>query len=184
MATGYFDIETRFLFDDVGGFKNADKLRLSVACLIVDDGPPVFYEEEDAPRLLQDLSGLDKIVGHNVLRFDYVVLNPYVDYDVVRRLAPKTRDTLQMIYRDTKIRVSLNNLAKNNIGSVKSGNSVDMPRLWREGQKDTVKEYCAYDVELTKAVYLFGRENGYVVFTKYDKYDRSQSEQVKLMVSW
>lgn len=184
MTTGFFDIETQYLFGEVGGFKNTDKLRLSVACLIVDDEPPMFYEEENATELLDDLSGMDVIVGHNVLRFDYVVLNPYVDYDVVKRLAPKTQDTLQMIYRDTKIRVSLNNLAKNNVGSVKSGSGADMPKLWREGKKDVVKEYCAHDVELTKAVYLFGKENGYVNFTKYDKFDPSLSEQVKLMVAW
>jgi DEAD/DEAH box helicase domain-containing protein len=184
MATGYFDIETKYLFQDVGGFRNCDKLGLSVACLIVDDGPPEFFEEHQAADLVDRLCEMDRVVGHNILCFDYIVLRPYVDFDIVRRLAPNTRDTLQMIYRDTKVRVSLNNLARNNLGGCKSGNGADMPRLWREGRHDEVKKYCAHDVELTKAVYLFGKENGYVRFTKYDRFDRSKSECVKLMVAW
>ena len=184
MSTGYFDIETQYLFDEVGGFENVDKLRLAVACLIIDDDLPLFYEENEVPEMLATLAGLDTIVGHNLLRFDYLVLNPYVDFDIVRRLAPSTVDTLHLFYRDTNIRVSLNNLARNNVGGVKSGSAVDMPRFWREGRRDEVKSYCAHDVELTKAVYLFGKQNGYVNFTKYSRSDRNRSELVRLAVDW
>ncbi len=184
MPTGYFDIETQYLFDEVGGRENLDKLRLSVACLIIDEEPPVFFEEGDVHGLLDELSGLDLIVGHNLLRFDYPVLAPYVDYDVTRRLAPKTTDTLLDIYNKTGIRVSLNNLARNNIGFFKSGAAKDMPALWRAGHKDLVKKYCANDVELTKGIYLFGRQNGYVHFTKKSYGDPTGGERVKLEVGW
>jgi len=184
MSTGYFDLETQFLCDEVGGWGNIDKLRMSVGCLIVDDNEPDFYQEDDIHDLFGRLDEIDVIVGHNLLGFDYTVLNAYADFDVCRRYAPKTRDTLQMIYRDTKVRVSLNNLAKNNVGGAKSGNGADMPKWWREGRHEEVMKYCAHDVELTKAVYLFGKQNGYVHFTKYDRFDRTKCERVTLMVAW
>ncbi len=184
MTTGYFDIETQYLFNEVGGRGNLDKLRLSVACLIVDDESPEFYEEPQAVELLERLEEFDLIVGHNLIRFDYPVLNAYVDYNVARRLSPKTMDTLAWIYANTNYRVSLNNLARNNIGEAKSGYGGDMPRLWREGKKDEVKMYCAHDVELTKGIYLAGKQNGYIMFSRRLPDGSYENEPVKLLVNW
>ncbi len=186
MSTGYFDIETQNLFADVGGRGGLERLRLSVAGLIVDDEPCCFFEEEDASELIDTLSGLDLIVGHNLLRFDYPVLTPYDDNRLLPKLVPKTLDTWAYIYGRTQEMVSLNNLARNNIGFAKSGYGGDMPRLWREGKKDEVKEYNRHDVELTKGVYLHGLQKGYVWYTSKKKAEEDPGcdPRIKLEVDW
>lgn len=186
MSTGYFDIETQNLFADVGGRGGCDKLRLSVAGLVIDDEPCRFFEEDDVNELLETLSGLDLIVGHNLLRFDYPVLTPYDCDRLLPKLVPKTLDTWAYIYMRTQEMVSLNNLAKNNIGFAKSGYGGDMPRLWREGKKDEVKEYNRHDVELTKGIYLCGKQKGYVYYTSKNPVDGDllADARVKLEVDW
>jgi DEAD/DEAH box helicase domain-containing protein len=185
MSIGYFDIETQYLFAEVGGRSGLEKLRLSIAGLIIDDEPCRFFEEEDASELLEVLSGLDLIVGHNLLRFDYPVLTPYDDDRRLAKLVPKTLDTWAYIYSRTGEMVSLNNLAGNNVGFTKSGYGGDMPRLWREGKKDEVKEYNRHDVELTKGVYLHGAQKGYVWYTSKRKAEEDPADsRVKLEVDW
>lgn len=163
MTTAFFDIETRRLFSEAGGEIN--RLQLAVAALIVDDEPVRFFEEEDVAGLFEALKEADQIVGHNVVRFDYAVLDPYAAFNVCREFLPKTVDTLLEIKKKTGALVSLDNLALNNLGRGKTDSAKRMPILWRLGYCDKVKEYCAADVELVRDIYRKGKTERKLTYT-------------------
>jgi DEAD/DEAH box helicase domain-containing protein len=48
----------------------------------------------------------------------------------------------------------------------------------KAGKLDLVTEYCQMDVKLTRDLYLFGKENGYVF------YQDKQAGKKKLQVNW
>lgn len=165
MSTAFFDLETKYLFHEVGGRGKLEELGLAVAGLIVNEDSIHFYEEENVDELFEALHRADLIVGHNLLSFDYPVLNPYASFDIYKEYSGKTLDTLQEIEKITGIRVSLDDLAQHNLGRGKSGDPTRMPILWREGDFETVKQYCANDVELVRDLYLYAKQHGRLAYT-------------------
>jgi len=165
MKICYFDLETQRLFSEVGGkypLKNAEKLGLSVAGVITNDKSIEFFTEKQVEELLELLKSADMIVGHNILEFDYLVLNPYAGFDVPSTLKANTLDTMLEIEKVVQRRLGLDALVKNTFGIGKTGNPLDMPRLWKEGKHDEVKDYCRNDVEILKKLYLHGKTQGWV----------------------
>lgn len=160
----FLDIETKYLFDEVEKGR-VDLLGLAVAGLAVNDSSITFYEEENVEDLFKALHGADLIVGHNLLSFDYRVLNPYASFDLPQLYCHKTLDTLREIENLTGRRVSLDDLARHNLGRSKSADPRRMPIWWREGRFDEVKSYCANDVEIVRDIYLHGRRHGRLTYT-------------------
>lgn len=166
VSTAFFDIETKYLFHEVGGHQHMHKLGLAVAGLIIDGGPCAFYTEDNVSELFEALRSVDRIVGHNVLRFDYPVLDPYADFHVPGAFQAKTLDTLHELYEVTGHYIALDDLAHRTLGRGKTGEARMMPLLWREGKCDEVKKYCANDVELVRDIYHHARRTGRVVYTE------------------
>ena len=126
-----FDLETQRSFEEVGGRNSTRKLGLSLG-VVYDyrDGEYRTYREEDVEALIADLASADRIVGFNLLSFDYEVLRGY------RRLDFKSVDTLDMlahIHAKLGHRVSLSSLAKASLGEDKSGNGLEAIHWYREG---------------------------------------------------
>jgi DEAD/DEAH box helicase domain-containing protein len=72
----YFDVETQKLFHEVGG-RDASKLLL--ACGVTWStlrSDFAVYWEKDAPALIAELKDADRVVGFNIIGFDYQVLKP------------------------------------------------------------------------------------------------------------
>lgn len=160
MATGFFDLETKYLFSEVGGRYPEDtqtcKLGLAVAGLIVDDEPIKFYEESEVEHLINNLKKLDTLVGHNVISFDYLVLKPYTQSGLTE-LNAKTIDTMRILYKKTNRLLGLSHLAEMNFGVKKTEDPLKIPGMWRAGEKEKVKSYLANDVEMVKRLYLHGK---------------------------
>ena len=76
-------------------------------------------------------------------------------------------------------RVSLDNLAKNTLGLAKSADGLQALEWFRQGRIQEVEEYCLKDVEVTKKLYEFGKENGHVKFVS-----RYSPEPQILKVDW
>lgn len=165
MPTAYFDIETKYLFHEVGGRRHLDRLGLAVAGLIVDEGACRFYTEENVDELFKALKEADVIVGHNVLRFDYPVLDRYAPFHVHSEFKDKTFDTLHELYKVTGKHIGLADLGHLNLGRGKTGEAVMMPHLWRRGEHELVKQYCANDVELVRDIYHHGKKHGTFTYT-------------------
>lgn len=181
MAPVFFDLETRNLFEDVEPMwrgmdwqeRDANQARLcrklgiAVAGVGVD-GRVDFFEEDEAELLVGTLLAADLIVGHNVLAFDYLVMEPFVGAARVARMKPKTLDMLHALRQVTGVRIGLDDLAQLNIGKGKTDDPKMVPSLWRKGERDRVKSYLKSDVELTKEVYEYGKRKGKLRYTKKD----------------
>lgn len=126
--------------------------------------PSVFgdfniYKKRQLKRFIQSLEDSYKIVGHNVLGFDYKVLeNTGVSIKTIERLKLKTFDTYHMISDSYGKRYSLDILAGVNLGKGK------LYTTWKDSKSNTqgVKPdmACVSDVEMIKELhdrYMSGR---------------------------
>lgn len=158
----FFDLETQRSFQEVGGRHNIRKLGLSVAVTYsTADGEYHHYTEDNVADLIEELKAADLVVGFNVIRFDYEVLRAYTD-DPLRKLP--TVDMLDDIYRTLGFRLSLDALASATLGTTKSADGLQAIRWWRQGKLQELFDYCQQDVEVTRQLYEFGKQNKYVQY--------------------
>lgn len=186
-----FDLETQYLAQEVGGWDYIDRMRLSVGvsysgtdrqfriytepevvALVARQWPHDPVEPVDA--LIEALLQADLIVGYNVLRFDYTVLRRYAQLPVEQL---PTVDLLDYLYRRLGFRVSLESVAAATLGTSKMADGIQAVRWWRERNLTPLIRYCRYDVELTRDLYTFGRERGFVCY--YDRMGRIQKVPVR-----
>ena len=173
-----FDLETKRLAEEVGGWNHINMMGLSAGVTYhVEQDHWSFYKEDDVDSLLDDLVSASKIVGYNVIRFDYTVLQPY-GLSVDRSLVEKTADLLSDISLTLGFRVGLDHVAEATLGESKSANGLAAVEWYKKGEMDKVLAYCKQDVWVTYRVWVYGRENGYIF-----RRDRSGSKR-KIPVSW
>jgi DEAD/DEAH box helicase domain-containing protein len=171
-----FDLETMRSIQEVGGRHNLHRLGLSVAVTYSEDENLYrFYTEKNVSELVEELKRGNPVVGFNLYRFDYQVLQPYATFPL--ETLP-TVDILEEVYRKLGFRVSLDELAWATLGEAKSGNGMMAIRLWRQGRIEELLEYCRRDVEITWQLYDFGRRNKYILYL-----DRTWRER-KIPVNW
>jgi DEAD/DEAH box helicase domain-containing protein len=159
---GIFDLETMRSAEEVGGWQRADKMGISVAVVYDSqlDGY-VTYLEHEIDRLVDHLTGLDLIVGFNNRRFDNQVLSGYTP---VRLDALPTIDLLEEVTNHLGYRLSLDRLAEHTLGTNKSANGMQALRWYKEGKIREICEYCRQDVAITRDLFFYGLENGYILF--------------------
>ncbi len=185
MEIGFFDLETRNLFEDLEPkypsmpFREKtkiaqgliSKLGLATACIISDGSKPqtFAFDEGEETKIIEALNSFDLIVGHNVLGFDYPVLSANFNGDIVGHYRPKTLDTFDELKKITNGQwIGLDDLAKLNLGKNKTEDSKKAPAMWREGKKERVREYCKNDVLLLKEIYYYAKEKGKLKYTHKD----------------
>ncbi len=173
----FFDLESQNLFEDVGGRENISRLKL--ACGVTWSSARndfAVYWEKDAPALVQELKSANKVIGFNLKGFDYLVLQPYAPE--VRFASIPTLDMLLDIQQTLGFRISLDNIAGASLGAAKSADGVQAVTWFRAGELDKVAEYCKMDVEITRRVFEFGRDNGFVY------YKSKLGSKLKVAVKW
>lgn len=172
-----FDIETKKSFDEVGGKSNFDKLGISVVGAHVSGEDRYYaFEEHEIPQFEKMLQGARRVVGFNIHHFDIPVLQPYIGWSLKNL---KTLDLMEDVEKGAGFRISLDNLSETTLGAGKSGDGMQALRWYKEGRIEDIKKYCLKDVELTKALWEYGKKNGHVLF-----YSRSSSGRVAIPVSW
>ena len=177
-GTIVFDLETKNLAHEVGGWSNIDKLGLAAAVLLHAETGEIFrYVEQDANELIAKLLNADQVVGFNVVRFDYDVLRPY-GLSQNPNLIQKTIDLLDHLYQDLGFRLSLDNLAEATLNETKSADGIIAVQWFREGKINQVLDYCEQDVLVTHRLWEYGRENGHV------KYRDRNFRLQRVPVSW
>jgi DEAD/DEAH box helicase domain-containing protein len=174
----FFDLETQRSFQDVGGRENIRLLRVSVA-VTFSTATDAFksYTEQEVPALVADLKAAERVIGFNLLNFDYQVLKYYTQ----ERLSDlPTLDLLENIYNKLGFRVGLDALARATLGDAarKSADGLTAIRWFREGKMDELIAYCRDDVALTKQLFEFGRDNGFV------QYPDRNGRRNKVIVAW
>jgi DEAD/DEAH box helicase domain-containing protein len=156
------DVETQRSAEEVGGWDHRDKMGLAVAVTHdLGTGISRVYLERDAPALLADLASADLVVGFNVRRFDYGVLQPYASLDLN---ALPTLDMLEEVHSRLGFRLSLSHLAEETLGTPKTADGLQSLAWWKAGEVGKVVAYCTADAELTGALYRFGQDHGYLLY--------------------
>lgn len=172
----FFDLETQRLFEEVGG---REPSKLLLACGVTWSSARndfAVYWEKDAAALIAELKSADRVIGFNILNFDYEVLKPYAPNENLRSV--RSTDMLQDIHRTLGFRLSLDSLAKATLGATKTADGLQSVKWFRAGELDKVAEYCKADVDITRRVYEFGRDNGFVHY--YSKL----GSKLKVAVNW
>ena len=175
----YFDLETQKSAVDVGGWDKVHKMKLAVG-VVWDSLEQKFfsYIDSEASQLVEKLKTADLVVGFNVAKFDYGVLQPYatkIDFDLEEIT---TFDMLIDINKKLGHRLSLNHLAENTLNAKKSADGLVSLQWYKEGKIDKIIEYCKQDVEITRDLFLYGELHGYV------KYSTRSGVAKDLKVDW
>jgi len=177
----YFDLESQKLFHEVGG---RDPSRLLLACGVTWSTARndfAVYWEKEAPALVAELKAADRVIGFNVIGFDYEVLRPYARNENFRTF--RTTDMLVDIYRTLNFRLSLDSIARATLGTPKTADGVQSVEWFKNGELDKVAEYCKSDVDITRRVYEFGRDHGFVHY--YSKYStQTNPSKLRCPVHW
>lgn len=170
-----FDLETQRLADEVGGWSRVAAMGLALGVAHSEETGFVTFTEETVGDLVALLKDADLIVGFNQMRFDYEVLSAYTDVDL--RARPNL-DILREIYRALGFRLKLNELAEFTLGRNKLSDGLQAVRWFREGRHDLLEEYCREDVVITRDLFLFGSEKGYLL------YRNKRGKTTRVAVDW
>lgn len=173
---GVFDLETQRSAAEVGGWHRADNMGISCAVLF-DSRENAYHDflEDQVDEFIDRLNQFDVVIGFNIKRFDYRVLSGYSKTDFSRIC---TLDILEDVYTHLGFRLSLAHLAEITLKSRKSADGLQALKWWQQGRIDEILEYCRQDVRITHDLYLYGRQNGYLLFRN------KTGEIVRIPVSW
>jgi len=144
------DIETKNFFTDAGR-DNFDAIDISVVGVYSYlKGEYRCFDERELGELAAWLEGASRIVGFSINRYDIPILNRYVPMNLwgIERF-----DILDEIERVMGERISLNRLAKTNLGFGKNGHGSQAIVLYEEGRMEELAAYCLQDVKVTKELY-------------------------------
>ncbi len=179
----FFDIETKQLFKDIvpewEDLTSSERkplypmilkeIEMAIAGVLTfdikEDFPKYdYYTETDIEQLKKKLGEYDIIIGHNLLRFDYLVVEKYLTADFIKTLEGKTIDTFALLYKRTDEYIGLNDLGKLNLGMTKTEDTLMIPKLWKEGRYSVVKEYLRRDLELTAGIFCYVLKNCQLIY--------------------
>ncbi|MFC2069177.1 ribonuclease H-like domain-containing protein [Chloroflexota bacterium] len=174
----FFDLETKLWSTEVeGGFSNISAFGLSVAATSWGDSNSYQqWMENDANELVNELERADKVIGFNILRFDYEVLSAYVP-NTHEMLDRKSFDIFTDLEKLLGFRLSLEVICSATLGKSKLAKAEDAIKWWRQGQVEKVILYCQKDVELTKEIYQYGQRHGFIRYPRL-------GQLVELPVYW
>jgi DEAD/DEAH box helicase domain-containing protein len=160
----YFDLETQKSADDVGGWDKIRDMRMSVGVTYsTARGDYKIYGEPQVNDLIKELQRADLVVGFNILRFDYEVLqghNDFFDYNQV-----PTLDMMVELAKSLQHRLSLDSIANATLGVEKTAEGMQAIQWFRQGRLLEIAEYCCYDVKLTKLVHEYGAKHKQLFYT-------------------
>ena len=156
------DIETKNAFSDVGGQQFVKDLSASFAGVYSYKQDKYFsFFENQFKELEEFLKGAGLIIGFGLSRFDVPVMDKYFEMNF---FAVPRVDILDEIELATGRRISLNLLAKTNVGMEKSYESgLAAIQLYKEGKMDELEKYCLQDVKVTKEIYDLAKKQGYLL---------------------
>lgn len=172
----YLDIETQRSAEEVGGWQNRHLMGLAIGAIYDSlDQQFYLYTEAQVPQLIEKLKKADLIVGFNIKNFDYRVLQAYTSFNFNQL---PTLDILEEIYKKFKFRLSLRDLCEKTLNQGKLGDGLQAVRWFKEGRLDKVIEHCRRDVELTRDLFQYGLEKGYLL------YEDKERGLMRLAVEW
>jgi len=158
-----FDIETKETFEDVGGY-NPEKLTPSVVGIYSFDKDELrCFEESEFGQMWPYFDHAGLVVGFNSDHFDIPILAKL--YPPLKNI--QSLDMLVEIKNSAGHRVKLDSVAEATLNTNKTADGLEAIKMYREGRIAELKDYCLADVAITRDVYKFGRDNGYLLATSF-----------------
>lgn len=167
----YFDLETKYSADEVGGWSNIMDMGMSVGILWdSEDESFHVYLEHQVPEIIEHLKRGDLIVGFNHIDFDLRVLagailpleSRHQRYLELRGL--NHYDILTEVKKVLGHRLKLDSLARPTLQAGKSADGLQALAWYKEGRIDLIIEYCKQDVEVTRRIYEYALEHGELLY--------------------
>ena len=168
------DLETKKTFDEAGGRNPAELGVTVVGTYSYKTDEYIIFEEHQAAELEQRLSETTRIIGFNIRRFDFPVLQPYLKHLNLSHVGHL--DIMDELEKVLGHRVSLQSVASATLNEGKSGSGLDAIHYYRSGDMVNLKKYCLDDVRLTRDVYEFGKKHGHVFYFSRDGQTRMKAE--------
>lgn len=170
------DIETKNTFADVGR-DNFGELQISVVgTYSYNKNEFIAFEEHEMKQLGDLLKESELIVGFSITRFDLPVMAKHFDFDLFTIPRIDLLDEIELL---TGKRISLDLLAKQNLGYGKTGHGLEAPNLYEQGKIDELKKYCLNDVKVTKELYDLARSQGHLLVPQ-----RNDPQPLKTQFDW
>jgi DEAD/DEAH box helicase domain-containing protein len=174
-----FDVETKKLFSDI---ITDDPGQLGVSIVSVykrtvnalgeeESGQMQSFWEKDFNQMWPWFTNANRIIGFNTLKFDVPALRPYTTIDLEK--LPHF-DIMEFVRQKVGRRISLNALAGETLGNVKTDQGTNAVLYWAKGDPVSLgklRTYCEADVILTRNLYDFGKKYGFVKYK--DKWNDS-----------
>lgn len=170
------DLETKKTFDEVGGQHNRHLLGVTlVGVYSYNRDKYKGFREEDFGELLKLLKETELVIGFNSKSFDFTVLQPYFkDFDLA---SIGHLDILEEIVHALGHRLKLESVAQSTLGYGKSGSGLDAIMYYRNNDWEKLIKYCLDDVKVTKEVYEYGLNHGYIWY-------HNSGQKEKIMARW
>jgi len=169
------DIETQKLAHEVGGWDHIDQLGVSVACAYDSKTDQFLSFQEHELKKLFELCEERLVVGYNIRGFDLPVMVPYglkmQDLDIFDIMLD-----IQTLTRRPSLK--LDAIAQATLGAGKSADGLMAVEWWKKGEIQKIIDYCIQDVKVTRDVFQFGRQNGFV------KIQNGENSQTQVPVQW
>lgn len=185
LKNSYFlviDVETQKLVQEVGGWDHADQLGISVACAYDSKTDSFLTFQENELSVLLQLCQERLVIGYNIRGFDLIVLAPYgkeIGFN------PKKLDVFDIMYDLEALTrqpyLKLEAVARGTLGIGKSADGLMAVEWWKKGQIQKIIDYCLQDVRVTRDVFQFGRQNGFV---KVQRSAESTENILQIPVQW
>jgi len=173
----FLDLETQKTAQDVGGWQNTHLMRVSVVVVFDSiDKNFLIFKEDNIDTLFDLLDRADLIIGFNIKKFDYTVLNAYTNGDL--KVLP-TFDILDDIHKRLGFRLSLDHLATETLNKGKTAHGLQAVEWFRKGEMEKLVDYCRSDVAITRDLFQFGLENGHLIYR-----EKKSGTRLRLLVDW
>jgi len=173
----FLDLETQKSAQDVGGWQNTHLMRVSVVVVFDSiDKTFLIFKEDRIDTLFDLLKRADLIIGFNIKKFDYTVLNAYTNGSL--KTLP-TFDILEDIHKRLGFRLSLDHLASETLGQRKTAHGLQAVEWFRNGEMEKLVDYCRSDVAITRDLFQFGLENGHLIYR-----EKKSGTRLRLLLDW
>ena len=155
------DIETSNTFDDVGGKENLTDLNISlVGVYSYLTNSLKSFREGGLEPLSEILKEASLIIGFGIRRFDLPILKASLNFNINK--IPHI-DLLDEIEKNYGRRISLDLLAKANLGVGKLSHGLEAVKFYQAGDWDSLEKYCLQDVVLTRDLYDLCQRQKYLM---------------------
>jgi DEAD/DEAH box helicase domain-containing protein len=173
----YFDLETQKSAAEVGGWHNKRAMKMSLGVTYsTARGGYQIYRENEVDQLLQELQRADRVIGYNVIDFDFEVLGAYSVFDLSQ---VPVLDLMRDVEKVVGARIGLDAITEQTIGAGKTADGLEALKWWKDGQLGKIAEYCCYDVKATRLVHEFGAAYGCVFY-----YSKKTQRRERVGVGW